>query len=60
MNTIGKTKLKSILRREMDKMPTDNQLKQLNTVYAFAFAQAKFDTLMDLDRELKIGAFYKQ
>ena len=50
-------KIRVILRREMKKI---NDMKEhIPEPFGFCFAQAKFDTLMDLDRELKLGAFYQ-
>ena len=53
-------KIRAILRREMKKI---NNIKEhvndKHYPFAFSFGQAKFDTLMDIDRELKLGAFYK-
>lgn len=53
-------KIRTILRREMKKVINIKERHEENTnPFCFCFAQAKFDTLMDIDRELKLGAFYK-
>ena len=55
-------KIRAILRREMKKIVNVKERVENNKTlspFAFCWAQAKFDTLMDIDRELKLGAFYK-
>ena len=52
-------KLKQYLRKEMDKIPTDKQMKQGKEPFMFCYAQAKFDMLMDIDRTLNLGVFFK-
>lgn len=59
MSKSDRHKIRTILRKEMKKLPSDSQLKNIKNPFAFCFAQAKFDTLMDIDRELKLGAFFK-
>ena len=51
--------IKRYLRKEMDKIPSDAEMHKGKKPFAFCYAQAKFDALMDIDRELKIGAFFK-
>lgn len=55
-------KLRTFLRKEMMKInnyPTKFKSKSQRS-FVFAFAQAKFDLLMDIDRKFKLGAFYKR
>jgi len=52
-------KIKKILRREMKKI-SKHKITLSDNNFAFCFAQAKFDTLLDIDRELELGAFYRK
>ncbi len=53
-------KMKVILRKKMKSIMNikKNSINKI-TPFSFCFAQAKFDILMDIDRELKLGVFYK-
>jgi hypothetical protein len=53
-------KIKKYLRKEMLKIPNDASVEKGKKPFAFCYAQAKFDALMDIDRDLKLGAFYKK
>ena len=52
--------IKKYLRKEMRKIPNDAEMHKGKKPFAFCYAQAKFDTLMEIDRELKLGTFFKQ
>ena len=52
-------KIRVILRREMKKLNVKVPKSIKDTTFYFCWAQARFDTLMDIDRELKLGAFIK-
>jgi len=55
-------KLRAFLRKEMMKInnyPTKFKSKSQRS-FIYAFAQAKFDLLMDIDQKFKLGAFYKK
>ena len=51
-------KLRTFLRKEMKKINT-RSIKNKNT-FIYAFTQAKFDLLMDIDQKFQLGAFYKK
>ena len=51
-------KIKRYLRKEMRKVPDDASVKKGKKPFAFCYAQAKFDMLMDIDINLKLGAFF--
>jgi hypothetical protein len=57
-------KIKKVLRKEMKKATSimkdigNDSMKRLS--FSFCYAQAKFDTLMDIDHELELGAFYRK
>ena len=57
-------KLIKLLRDKMKKILHDNEItvprKLKDSTFGFCFGQATFDVLMDIDRELKLGAFYKK
>jgi len=55
--------IRKYLRKEMRKIINPNRIigkqKLKETTFAFCWGQAKFDALMDIDRILKLKAFYK-
>ena len=51
-------KIKRYLRKEMRKVPDDAFVEKGKNPFAFCYAQAKFDMLMDIDINLKLGAFF--
>ncbi len=55
-------KLRTFLRKEMMKLNRnlDTKISDEHKIYIGAFCQAKFDLLMDIDREFQLGAFYKK
>jgi len=59
-------KLKKYLQKEMKKLLGKTVLNvfkiqpKFSETFAFCWGQAKFDTLMDIDRELELGVFYKR
>lgn len=53
-----KSKLKKYMIKEMGKICHTNHPTHKNTFY-FCWSQAKFDTLMDIDRELGLNVFFK-
>lgn len=61
MSKVDKHKIRTILRKEMKKLPNDKQMKEMKSFspFSFCFSQARFDILMDIDRELQVGAFFK-
>ncbi len=54
-----RAKLKKYLRRQMKKVPDDADIEKDKKPFAFCYAQARFDILMEIDMELELGAFYK-
>jgi len=56
-----KDKIRKYLQKMMKGIPSDKQMKKLKlkTPFAFCYAQARFDMLMNLDLDLKLGAFYQ-
>lgn len=57
-----KEELKKFLRSEMRKInifPIKYKTKEEKS-FVYAFLQAKFDLLMDIDRKFRLGAFYKK
>jgi len=62
-NMKDRERIKKYLRKQMEKVPEDaptGKSKQARAVFAFCYAQARFDILMEIDMELKLGAFYKK
>ena len=55
-----RNKIKRYLRKEINKIPTASDLKKRNEPFAFCYAQARFDALMDIDIELDLGAFTRR
>ena len=59
-------KIKKYLRKEMRRILIQEETRTIRkqkidfTTFGFCWTQAKFDVLMDIDRELKLGAFYKK
>ena len=53
-------KIKKVLRKEMKKATSSMKSLGSNSTFGFCYAQAKFDTLMDIDQELELGAFYRR
>lgn len=57
-------KIKRYFRKKMGQIVDPDRIlkgkKLSETTFAFCWGQAKFDTLMDIDIELKLGAFYKK
>ena len=56
---MDRDKIKKILRKEMKKVNGTTK-GPLPEPFAFCFAQARFDILMNIDRELELGAFYRK
>lgn len=55
-----RNKIKQYLRREMKKIATRKVHKIHRDTFYFCWGQAKFDTLIDIDLLLNLGAFYKK
>jgi hypothetical protein len=52
-------KIKRYLRKEMNKIPDDATVQRGKNPFYFCYAQAKFDVLLNIDMDLKLGAFIK-
>ena len=52
-----KKELINYLRKEMDKIPCDDDVKKLKQPFGFCYAQAKFDILIEIDTDLGLNAF---
>ena len=55
-----KQELVHFLRIEMSNIPTKKQMEKLSNSFVFCYSQAKFDLLLDIDRTLELGAFFKK
>ena len=60
-NVSERDKIKRYLRKKM-KMITQSSIpySKKDMTFHFCWGQALFDVLMDIDIELKLGAFYKK
>ena len=54
-----KQDLVRFLRTEMSKIPTEKQMEKLSNPFVFCYSQARCDLLLDIDRTLELGAFFK-
>lgn len=54
-------KLKEYMKKEMRKIVSVVAHKNIaNKKFFFCWGQARFDMLMDIDRELNLGVFFKK